>query len=144
MDLPRVLIHDDLWPGNMMFKEDGNLCAVVDFQVVSLGCFAEDLANLLSLVLPGKERKIKEREYLEFYRSELFKLLPKGNPEAERLSKMTLEDVEKAYRECKKTALFHVIITLINYNSQNPGDTESSETKLEEILRCLLEDIFDE
>ncbi|KAE9549260.1 hypothetical protein FO519_007525 [Halicephalobus sp. NKZ332] len=144
LDLPLVLTHDDLWPGNMILNQDGSLGALVDFQVASPGCFAEDLANLLSMTLSGKERRIKEKMFLEFYRDELVKLLPSENQEAQKLSKMSYEDVKKVYKECQKTALFHVIMTLMNYNSQNPGDPGTSETKLEEILRCLLEDMFDE
>src|SRR5690606_29382189 len=102
----------------MLFKENEDLCSIVDFQVVSLGCFAEDLANLLSMALPGRDRRVKEKQFLEFYRNELSNFLPKENPKTEKLLNMNFEDMERAYNECKKTALIHVIMTLVNYNSQ--------------------------
>uniref|UniRef100_A0AC34QNX0 CHK kinase-like domain-containing protein n=1 Tax=Panagrolaimus sp. JU765 TaxID=591449 RepID=A0AC34QNX0_9BILA len=136
LNYPLVLIHDDFWAGNLLFCNDGRLCSVIDWQLASMGCFAEDLAALLGMALNGKTRRAKEDQFLEFYHSELVKLLPKGHPEAEKLINMSKKDLRAAYNECQKSAIFRVMMTMNNYIN------DTTRPVFEEMLQSIVEDVF--
>lgn len=136
VNYPLVLIHDDFWAGNLLFCKDGSLCSVIDWQLISLGCFAEDLAALLGMTLNGKTRRAKQDQFLDFYHSELVKLLPKDHPEAKKLINMSKNDLRTAYKECQKSAVFRVMMTMNNYIN------EKTRPVYEEMLQSIVEDVF--
>lgn len=59
--LPRQLIHRDFHPGNLIFKE-GELAAILDFNLVRLGIRLFDLCYLCTAVLSSSFSDLRKRE----------------------------------------------------------------------------------
>lgn len=50
-DRPSVLVHGDVGPGNFLFSEDGELTALIDWELAHIGHPLEDLACILCRAL---------------------------------------------------------------------------------------------
>jgi hypothetical protein len=72
---PKCLVHVDYRPDNMMFGDlDGpSPVAVVDWQSVSWGCGATDVAYFMAGALPVDVRRAHERRLLQGYHEEMLR-----------------------------------------------------------------------
>lgn len=84
-DGPRCLTHNDFRPDNMMFAsaQGGHPVTVLDWQSVSYGAGATDLAYFLAGALPGDVRRAHEAELLGLYPATLGELGVTGYPMAD-------------------------------------------------------------
>jgi len=75
-DGPKALAHNDFRPDNMMFASarGGRPLTVLDWQSLSFGCAATDVAYFLGGSLPREVRRTQERELLAEYLERLRKL----------------------------------------------------------------------
>ncbi len=73
---PRALAHNDYRPDNMMFATDagGVAVTVLDWQSVSFGAAASDVAYFLGGAFPAELRRAHETELVEGYYRELLTL----------------------------------------------------------------------
>ncbi|GMS92623.1 hypothetical protein PENTCL1PPCAC_14798, partial [Pristionchus entomophagus] len=65
---PHALIHCDLWPNNILYKnvgEDVRLLAVIDWQCVTVGNTLFDISLLCALCLTPEVRRANEKELVE-------------------------------------------------------------------------------
>ncbi|EPB80841.1 hypothetical protein ANCCEY_00043 [Ancylostoma ceylanicum] len=57
LDVPPVLVHFDMNPTNLLWDPDfSKLVAVIDFQLLHVGNFAEDIARILMLTMTRQQR----------------------------------------------------------------------------------------
>uniref|UniRef100_A0AC35GM19 CHK kinase-like domain-containing protein n=1 Tax=Panagrolaimus sp. PS1159 TaxID=55785 RepID=A0AC35GM19_9BILA len=142
--LPVVLSHDDFWAGNLLFSDDGKLITILDWQISRFTSPTQDFAALLALSLSSDCRRKNEMKYLEFYFETLKHYLNEFNVENDKgYRNLNFENLKKVYKISLKIAIFRVIITWQNYDSFNPGEKEGSETPLQNLIRCLIEDLED-
>jgi hypothetical protein len=82
---PRCLTHNDFRPDNMMFgtPAGGRPITVLDWQSVSYGAGATDVAYFLAGALPPAVRRAHEAELLALYHRTLTGLGVTGYPEAD-------------------------------------------------------------
>ncbi|WP_373083824.1 phosphotransferase [Zhongshania sp.] len=73
---PSCLVHGDAHAGNI-YRKDGNY-GLVDWQILQKGEWAQDVAYHIASVLSPEDRRIHERELLEYY---LKRLKALGGPE---------------------------------------------------------------
>jgi phosphotransferase family enzyme len=66
---PHCVVHGDLHIGNLYFS--GNTVGLLDFQVVSRGRPAADVAYLLTGAMSTIDRRVHERDLIEHYRQAL-------------------------------------------------------------------------
>ncbi|CAJ0568674.1 unnamed protein product, partial [Mesorhabditis spiculigera] len=66
-----MLVHGDLWPGNILWRKEENgdylVKLVVDWQIAHIGNPCEDLVRFLSKGLGGKEYATRRDFYLEAF-----------------------------------------------------------------------------
>lgn len=82
---PRCLVHHDFRPDNMMFATaaGGRPITVLDWQSVTLGVGATDVAYFLAGALPPEVRRANEAEFLALYLKTLRDLGVTGYGEAD-------------------------------------------------------------
>eukprot|EP00965_Chrysotila_dentata_P241640 6204403-Pleurochrysis_carterae.AAC.1 len=64
---PRTLVHGDFRPANMRFSQSDNEVIVYDWQFVSAGSGAFDIASFLALGMPAELRRSHESELIDVY-----------------------------------------------------------------------------
>ncbi|KAJ1555474.1 hypothetical protein HK405_001554 [Cladochytrium tenue] len=65
---PPALLHGDFWPGNLLWRDDGHLAAIVDWEDAALGDPLSDLANARLEILWAFGREAME-EFTRRYRA---------------------------------------------------------------------------
>uniref|UniRef100_A0AC34FA73 CHK kinase-like domain-containing protein n=1 Tax=Panagrolaimus sp. ES5 TaxID=591445 RepID=A0AC34FA73_9BILA len=142
--LPLVLSHDDFWAGNLLFADDGTLLTILDWQISRFTSPTQDFAALLALGLPSEQRRKCEMKYLQFYYDTLKHYLDEFNVQDDKgYRNLNFEDLKKVYRISLKISIFRVIITWQNYDTLNPALNGNCEPPLQNLIRCLLEDLED-
>ncbi|XGW33580.1 hypothetical protein V3C99_017745 [Haemonchus contortus] len=94
LDVPPVLVHFDLNPSNILWSSKSanpnELVAVIDFQLLHTGNFAEDIVRVLIISLSRHDRCIMTERFLKRYHDTLTRL-SNGKPP------FTLNKVYEAY-----------------------------------------------
>ncbi|ETN84053.1 hypothetical protein NECAME_07080 [Necator americanus] len=91
LGLPPVLVHCDMNPTNLLWDVDfKELVAVIDFQLLHTGNFAEDIVRILLLTMPRQQRQKHTNMLLKRYHDTISALF-NGNPP------YTLQKVHEAY-----------------------------------------------
>jgi thiamine kinase-like enzyme len=97
---PACLVHGDAHAGNIYRSADG--FALVDWQILQKGEWAQDVAYHIAAVLSPEDRRTHERALLDHYRDRLKAL---GGPD------LTAEDAWTRYRAAMVYGYFLWIIT---------------------------------
>uniref|UniRef100_A0A7I4Z745 CHK domain-containing protein n=1 Tax=Haemonchus contortus TaxID=6289 RepID=A0A7I4Z745_HAECO len=94
LDVPPVLVHFDLNPSNILWSSKSanpnELVAIIDFQLLHTGNFAEDIVRVLILSLSRHDRCMMTERFLKRYHDTLTRL-SNGKPP------FTLDKVYEAY-----------------------------------------------
>ncbi|KAK6766737.1 hypothetical protein RB195_026175 [Necator americanus] len=91
LGVPPVLVHCDMNPTNLLWDVDfKELVAVIDFQLLHTGNFAEDIVRILLLTMPRQQRQKHTNMLLKRYHDTISALF-NGNPP------YTLQKVHEAY-----------------------------------------------
>ena len=75
--IPPVLVHGDMWVGNLLWEWSSNgkagnrVLAIIDWQICHAGTCCEDIARLLATSCSGEMRRAKTEEILIFYYEKL-------------------------------------------------------------------------
>nr|CDJ82146.1 Uncharacterised kinase D1044.1 domain containing protein [Haemonchus contortus] len=94
LDVPPVLVHFDLNPSNILWSSKSanpnELVAIIDFQLLHTGNFAEDIVRVLILSMSRHDRCMMTERFLKRYHDTLTRLF-NGKPP------FTLDKVYEAY-----------------------------------------------
>ncbi|CAI5450404.1 unnamed protein product [Caenorhabditis angaria] len=107
------LVHGDLWPGNLMFSQNLELRAIIDWQAVSFGSPSQDLGRLFITILSTKTYRENLDFLLETYYHELVKSLEKS-PAKPKIP-YTLEQLKKNYQLMFPIVTILVLPGMISY-----------------------------
>jgi aminoglycoside/choline kinase family phosphotransferase len=66
-----ALLHGDFRADNLLFDGDGSQVTVVDWQTITIGLPARDLAYFIGTSLPHDDRRAYERQLVETYHAAL-------------------------------------------------------------------------
>uniref|UniRef100_A0A914CJB4 CHK kinase-like domain-containing protein n=1 Tax=Acrobeloides nanus TaxID=290746 RepID=A0A914CJB4_9BILA len=142
--MPSVLVHADLWPGNMLWEknegdEEAKMMAIIDWQNYHAGSFTTDLAVLLGVSMDGETRRKEEKTILEFFFEKLNEY-KKLVHEAE--INLTHDQVENSYRKSLRYAVLPMMMTVVTNPKDDEPQNGETEGKLTKRLKFLLEDVF--
>ncbi|KAK0411830.1 hypothetical protein QR680_005865 [Steinernema hermaphroditum] len=140
-DIGEVIVHGDLWEGNMLWevqkKDKLQLLAIVDWQGCAAGSFATDLAVVMGVSMEPNERRACEKEILEYYMHLMNELSDKFVLPYE----LDFNTVHKAYKRSLIYAVLQMVLTVVTNPNDDVPEEGQTEGPLSRRLRCLLEDV---
>ncbi|WKY12369.1 hypothetical protein Q1695_003723 [Nippostrongylus brasiliensis] len=138
--MERVLRHGDFWPGNILWRPEGeqlHFYTVVDFQNVHFGCTVTDFVRLFSVGLSGADRRKHWEELLEVFYEYLSEEVD-GRP-----MPYTLEQLKEAYRRFFPRGAGMAVPFLPHvFESTVQHPTAEQRQQVIEKTECLLDDVF--
>jgi aminoglycoside phosphotransferase (APT) family kinase protein len=117
---PPTLLHGDVHAGNVYYVRHGD-GGLLDWQLALRGCWALDVAYLLTSSLTPEDRRAHERDLLDSY---LARLRAAGVESPER---------DEAWTRYRQNTLYGVLMWLIT-----PDGVHSDEAQLEYLRRCIV------
>ncbi|CAI5453506.1 unnamed protein product [Caenorhabditis angaria] len=100
-----VLLHGDLWPGNLLFTEETTkLRAIIDWQAVCFGAPAQDSGRFFITVLSAENRRKHLNHLLEVYYQEFVENVEKAGAKVP----YTFEQLRKSYQ-----LMFPLLTTMV-------------------------------
>ncbi|KAI1729573.1 ecdysteroid kinase domain-containing protein [Ditylenchus destructor] len=151
-EMPPVLVHQDLWPGNILWEignsenqtesteSDDRMLAIVDWQNCHAGSFTSDLAAIIGVNSSGCLRQEHENELLDFYiqrMSDLSQLCSQAKN-----IRLNKSNVNASYKISLKCAVLQMAMTLVTNPTHDEIPANESEGPLTQRFRQLIEDIF--
>ncbi|KHN80107.1 putative kinase-like protein [Toxocara canis] len=143
MGMKPVLVHGDLWSGNVIWRKDGErnkLAAIVDWQLVHPGTPCEDIARMMSSSLSAKDRRQQLDAILERYYTKLTEYLHTEPP-------FTFQQLKDSFIRIYPFAMLTIapgLGPLVQMQVQSRSDEEQKQLK--ELMRekaiGLFEDIL--
>uniref|UniRef100_A0A1I7U2L8 CHK domain-containing protein n=2 Tax=Caenorhabditis tropicalis TaxID=1561998 RepID=A0A1I7U2L8_9PELO len=126
----------------MLWRKDNNeIGAIIDFQMIFIGSAAFDIIRILTLGLPREIRKQKTEEYLEYYHKTLSDFFQGSAP-------FSLDQLHNQYSLIYPFAsnftLFGISLYIKMYSDGTLGKKESKEENRKELVdraRGIVEDI---
>jgi aminoglycoside phosphotransferase (APT) family kinase protein len=116
---PHTLLHGDVHAGNVYYV-GGRRGGLLDWQLSLRGCWALDVAYLLTTALDLDQQSAHERELLRHYLDELASL------------GVTPPPVDEAWEHYRRHALYGVLMWLIT-----PDGVHTDEAQIGYLTRCL-------
>ncbi|VDM41562.1 unnamed protein product [Toxocara canis] len=143
MGMKPVLVHGDLWSGNVIWRKNGQrnkLVAIVDWQLVHPGTPCEDIARMMSSSLSAKDRRQQLDAILERYYTKLTEYLHTEPP-------FTFQQLKDSFIRIYRFAMLTIapgLGPLVQMQVQSRSDEEQKQLK--ELMRekaiGLFEDIL--
>lgn len=109
-DKLNTLVHCDFWCNNLLFKEeeDTTRCCIIDWQMVTYGRPAIDVAMLISTSLEPSERRKHGASLLSDYWDAFMSRITKFDVEKDAI-KYTKEDLERDYKAAQAMSALVVV-----------------------------------
>lgn len=119
---PHTLLHGDVHAGNVFYVHaaSGTTGGLIDWQLSLRGCWALDVAYLLTTALDPDQRVAAERDLIDHYRGRLA------------AAGVTPPDSDEAWMRYRQHALYGVLMWLVT-----PDGVHTDEAQIGYLGRCL-------
>ncbi|KHJ94419.1 hypothetical protein OESDEN_05650 [Oesophagostomum dentatum] len=131
-----VLVHGDLWAGQIFFRNEVDIAGIVDWQAAHLGSPVEDLFRVLGAGTTSAIRRKLFYPLLDYYYDAMLRLLGANMP----FSRDYLNE------EIVHTAPFSCLTVIVSTGVQlNSDDVKKDKRAAEEYIdrcKCFVEDVI--